>query len=101
MNPLFHSNAYRVIVKDENDEVPVFLPFSGCVSVTEFHDSRQPMTTIRAQDRDDPDTPNGQIMFSIEAGNDQGHYKHNGPTLEWRSNHISTGFSLIISCFEL
>ena len=72
MNPFAFLGECRVIVKDENDEVPVFLPFGGCVSVTEFHDSRQPMATVRAQDRDDPDTPNGQIMFSIEAGNDQG-----------------------------
>ena len=61
-----------MIIQDENDQVPVFLPFAECVSVTEFHDARQPMTTVRAQDRDDHNTPNGQIMFSIEAGNDQG-----------------------------
>ena len=63
----------RILVTDENDEVPVFTALSGCVSVTEFHDWRQPMATISAQDGDDPHTPNGKITFSIRAGNDHGH----------------------------
>ncbi len=61
-----------VIVTDENDQPPVFELRSGCVEVTEFHDSRVPLTTIHASDGDDPATPNGQIQFSIEEGNDLG-----------------------------
>ena len=34
--------------------------------MTEFHDSRIPIATIQASDADDPATPNGQILFSIE-----------------------------------
>ncbi len=59
-------------VIDENDETPVFEARFGCVSVTEFHDSRVPLTTIHASDRDDPTTPNGHIVFSIQEGNDGG-----------------------------
>lgn len=59
-------------VIDENDETPVFEARSGCVSVTEFHDSRVPLTTIHASDRDDPTTLNGHIVFSIQEGNDGG-----------------------------
>lgn len=57
---------------DENDETPVFEPRSGCVSVTEFHDSHVPLTTIQATDRDDPATPNGHVVFSIQDGNEKG-----------------------------
>lgn len=57
---------------DENDEAPMFEFRSGCVDTTEFHDSRIPLTTIHATDADDPATPNGQISFSIESGNDLG-----------------------------
>ena len=55
---------------DENDQTPVFETLSGCVSVTEFHDTRVPLTTIHATDGDDPNTPNGHIQFSIESGNE-------------------------------
>ena len=57
---------------DENDEAPVFELRSGCVEVTEFHDPRTPITTVHATDADDPATPNGHIVFSIESGNDLG-----------------------------
>ncbi|EFX87616.1 hypothetical protein DAPPUDRAFT_235424 [Daphnia pulex] len=63
---------FPVQVIDENDETPVFEARSGCVSVTEFHDSRVPLTTIHASDRDDPTTPNGHIVFSIQEGNGGG-----------------------------
>lgn len=65
-------SANRVVVTDENDEPPIFDSIAGCVSVTEFHDVRTPLTTIHATDRDDPSTPNGHVTFSIEAGNDKG-----------------------------
>ncbi|XP_057365539.1 cadherin-23-like isoform X1 [Daphnia carinata] len=68
-------NAFQQVtvqVMDENDETPVFEARSGCVSVTEFHDARVPLTTIHASDRDDPTTPNGHIVFSIQEGNGRG-----------------------------
>lgn len=68
----FSRFTFSVLVIDENDEPPVFEPRTGCVSVTEFHDSHVPLTTIQASDRDDPTTPNGRVVFSIEAGNDKG-----------------------------
>ena len=64
-------SLFSVLVIDENDEAPVFDQRTGCVSVTEFHDSRLPITTIHATDRDDPNTPNGHVLFSIEGGNDK------------------------------
>lgn len=70
-------NCFSVQVMDENDETPVFEARSGCVSVTEFHDARVPLTTIHASDRDDPTTPNGHIVFSIQEGNDKGLFSVN------------------------
>lgn len=61
-----------MLIIDENDENPVFEPRTSCVSVTEFHDSRVPLTTIHATDRDDPSTPNGHVLFAIEEGNEKG-----------------------------
>ncbi|KAI9560285.1 hypothetical protein GHT06_014300 [Daphnia sinensis] len=73
-------NAFQQVtvqVMDENDETPVFEARSGCVSVTEFHDARVPLTTIHASDRDDPITPNGHIVFSIQEGNEKGLFSVN------------------------
>ncbi|EFX90438.1 hypothetical protein DAPPUDRAFT_300008 [Daphnia pulex] len=54
-----------VQVIDENDETPVFEARSGCVSVTEFHDSRVPLTTIHASDRDDPPLQTNATVGSV------------------------------------
>ncbi len=67
---MLHLN--RISILDENDEPPVFQPLVGCASVTEFHDPRVAITTIQATDNDDPATPNGKIVFTIESGNDLG-----------------------------
>ncbi|KAL1123291.1 hypothetical protein AAG570_002377 [Ranatra chinensis] len=68
-------NAFKQImitVKDVNDEAPQFshLPES-CIAVTEFHEPGDTITLLKATDADDPNTPNGQIGFSILAGNEQ------------------------------
>lgn len=56
-------------VVDVNDEVPVFEPIQGCVTITEFHDIREAVTLVKAHDADDPFTPNGRITFRIASGN--------------------------------
>ncbi|KAJ9587165.1 hypothetical protein L9F63_019319, partial [Diploptera punctata] len=66
-------NAFKQIgvnIVDVNDEVPVFEPIYGCITVTEFHDLHDMVTLIKATDADDPNTPNGRIVFSIIGGND-------------------------------
>lgn len=59
-------------VLDENDHAPVVESPSqkepACTSITEFHDSKEIVTTIRASDADDPATPNGQLRFEIRGG---------------------------------
>ncbi|CAG7830108.1 unnamed protein product [Allacma fusca] len=71
-------NAFKQIVVDVadiNDEVPVFEPVepNSCASVTEFHEDI--ITTVRAKDNDDPDSPNGWVSFKIKKGNELGLFK--------------------------
>jgi len=61
-----------VNIVDVNDEAPVFEPIYGCVTITEFHDLHDVVTTVKASDADDPNTPNGRVLFSIVGGNDRG-----------------------------
>ncbi|XP_073991281.1 cadherin 88C isoform X3 [Rhodnius prolixus] len=68
-------NAFKqimVTIMDVNDETPRFthLPES-CVAVTEFHEPRDSIILLKATDSDDPSTLNGQLAFSILAGNDK------------------------------
>ncbi|GFG38793.1 hypothetical protein Cfor_02805 [Coptotermes formosanus] len=66
-------NAFKQIgvnIVDVNDEAPVFEPIYGCVTITEFHDLHDIVTTVKASDADDPNTPNGRMLFSIVGGND-------------------------------
>lgn len=59
---------------DVNDEAPEFEVTPGCASVTEFHPPSEVVSVVRAHDRDDPSTPNGRLVFNIEAGNELGEY---------------------------
>ena len=63
---------FSVNIVDVNDEAPVFEPIYGCVTITEFHDLHDVVTTVKASDADDPNTPNGRVLFSIVGGNDLG-----------------------------
>lgn len=63
---------YRVTVADINDEAPVFEEREGCTMITEFHEARETVTVVRATDDDDPASPNGRILFTIEGGNEKG-----------------------------
>jgi cadherin 23 len=38
------------------------------VSITEFHDTKEVVTSIKASDADDPTSPNGQVRFDIRGG---------------------------------
>jgi cadherin 23 len=64
-----------VLISDVNDESPIFEveapTLHGCAIITEFHDQNEPILTARAQDADDPRTPNGVVAFTIKAGNEQ------------------------------
>ncbi|KAB0799063.1 hypothetical protein PPYR_06943 [Photinus pyralis] len=65
-------NAFKhvnVTISDVNDNTPKLHLPSSCVSVTEFHEPLQPITTIQASDDDDPSTVNGQVMLDISDGN--------------------------------
>ena len=73
-------------IVDVNDEVPVFETIYGCVTVTEFHDLRDMVTLVKASDADDPNTPNGRIVFSIIGGNDLGIYICSNNELSYHDN---------------
>ncbi len=68
-----------VQVTDVNDETPVFEDDDqgpqGCSVITEFHNINEPILTVRAKDADDPRTPNGQVKFNIQDGNEQKLFK--------------------------
>lgn len=57
---------------DENDHAPLIESPSqiepSCVSITEFHEPKEIVTTIKASDADDPTTPNGQVKFEVKGG---------------------------------
>jgi hypothetical protein len=57
-----------ITISDVNDKRPVFEDVAAsrsesCSVVTEFHELNEPVVTVRADDDDDPATPNGQIVF--------------------------------------
>ncbi|XP_067141770.1 cadherin-23 isoform X2 [Centruroides vittatus] len=58
-----------VYVTDINDNRPEFIKQRMCATVTEFHDIRETIFMVSANDKDDPNTSNGQVSFSIESGN--------------------------------
>lgn len=64
--------AHSIKVLDENDHAPVVeFPSQkepACTSITEFHEIKEIVTSIRATDADDPATPNGQLRFDIRGG---------------------------------
>jgi cadherin 23 len=62
---------------DVNDEAPEFEVFDGCASTTEFHPVGDLITVVKAHDKDDPSTPNGRMVFSIQSGNDLGKFSKN------------------------
>lgn len=43
---------------------------SGCVSITEFHEASNAITTVLTSDADDPATPNGQVIIDISNSNE-------------------------------
>ena len=47
----------------------------ACVTVTEFHDPRDVISLVTADDADDAATPNGRVRFSISAGNQDGAWR--------------------------
>nr|CAD7259200.1 unnamed protein product [Timema shepardi] len=88
-------NAFKQIgvnIVDVNDESPVFEPINGCVTITEFHELREVVTVVRATDADDPNTPNGRILFSIVSGNKLGLFKLEN--LDYSSARIDAVHSL-------
>lgn len=64
------SNFHSIKVLDENDHAPVVISHQepSCTSITEFHDQKEIVTSVRATDADDPATPNGQLRFEILGG---------------------------------
>lgn len=46
-----------------------------CVTISEFHDVKDLIFTIKVKDADDPTTPNGRMKIRILSGNELGLYK--------------------------
>lgn len=68
-------NAFKqieIIVEDVNDNSPRMELPQKCVTISEFHDTRDTIATIKATDADNPSSPNGQVMFRILTGNEMG-----------------------------
>lgn len=40
----------------------------SCTSITEFHDTKEIVTSIRATDADDSTSPNGQLRYEVRGG---------------------------------
>lgn len=62
----------RVTVIDVNDNSPKIEVPQECVSISEFHDIRDSIVVAKAQDADDPTTPNGRVVIRILSGNEMG-----------------------------
>lgn len=62
-----------VVVNDVNDNAPVFENFNAVVNVSEDEALGYPVTTVVASDRDFGE--NGQVSYSVVAGNDYGHFQ--------------------------
>ncbi|KAK9745916.1 Cadherin domain [Popillia japonica] len=67
-------NAFKhinVTILDVNDNPPQLILPPNCISITEFHEPKQPIVEIHASDADDPETVNGQIIMNIASGNEE------------------------------
>lgn len=52
-----------------NDSPPKLQVPNGCVQITEYHDIRESIVTIKGTDADDHNSPNGQLEFMIANEN--------------------------------
>ncbi|XP_026823897.1 uncharacterized protein LOC105277425 isoform X1 [Ooceraea biroi] len=71
-------NAFKrvqVTVIDVNDNAPKMDIPQSCVSISEFHDLRDVIYVIKANDADDPTTPNGHVEMRITSGNELGLFR--------------------------
>lgn len=59
---------------DVNDNPPKLDIPSTCVTISEFHDVKDLIFTIKVKDLDDPSTPNGRVKIRILSGNELGPY---------------------------
>ncbi|XP_055377759.1 cadherin-23 isoform X2 [Condylostylus longicornis] len=67
-------NTFKQIfvnVLDENDSPPELSLPIGCVQITEYHDTKEVIATIRGKDADDPQLLNGRIEMTIIKGNEE------------------------------
>lgn len=60
---------------DVNDNPPILSIPRECSTITEFHSTRDLITTIHASDADDPLSDNGRIIFKIVDGTGKGKFK--------------------------
>ena len=64
----------RVTVEDVNDNSPIIDLPQECVTISEFHDTRDAIAIARVKDADDPTTPNGRAMLRLISGNELGYF---------------------------
>ncbi|CAG9578961.1 unnamed protein product [Danaus chrysippus] len=64
-------NTFKQIVihvEDVNDNPPVLTLPTGCTTISEFHNHREPILSVTASDADDTNTPNGRVQFHLVGG---------------------------------
>lgn len=57
---------------DVNDNAPKIDVPKRCVDISEFHNTRDIIVTLKVKDPDDHSTPNGRTLMKIVSGNEQG-----------------------------
>lgn len=60
------------MIADVNDQTPKIKQQEKCAFITEFHKPGDRITIVSAEDKDDPETPNGRVHFEIVESNEMG-----------------------------
>lgn len=62
---------FRIKILDVNDSPPI-IDMPNLVEITEYHEIRDVIASIKATDADDPRTLNGKLKITIAGGTGKG-----------------------------
>ncbi|KAL2097294.1 hypothetical protein ACEWY4_006501 [Coilia grayii] len=74
-NGLFNTATATILLKDINDNPPLFSKSSHSVNVKENMEGETLIVRIPVEDKDLKKTPNWNSVFDITKGNEQGHFR--------------------------